>query len=216
MKQPTVRKAKQPLDSPRCAHRREQVLDAAGQLFAEASYPDTDMQALADRLGVGKGTIYRYFPSKQDLFLATVDRVIRRLHQRTSAAVAEVEDPLEGIARAIHAYLAFFADHPNAVELLIQERAQFKDRKPPTYFAYREANVQRWRNLYRDLIAAGRVRDVPVERISDTISDLLYGTIFTNYFTGPRKPAAEQARDVIDIVFHGILSYQERVGNGTT
>jgi hypothetical protein len=42
------------------------------------------------------------------------------------------------------------------------------------------------------------------------ISDLLYGTMFTNYFTGPRKPPQEQTQDIIDIVFRGILSDPER------
>ncbi len=85
---------------------------------------------------------------------------------------------------AIRAFLGFFAEHPEFVELLIQERAQFKDRKKPTFIEHREANVRRWQELYRSLIAAGRLRDMPVERISDVISHQLYGTIFFNYVAG--------------------------------
>ncbi len=65
----------------------------------------------------------------------------------------------------------------------MQERAQFKDRKKPTYFVHRETNIKRWQALYRALIEVGRIRDMPVDRITDVISNLLYGTIFTNYFT---------------------------------
>ena len=101
-----------------------------------------------------------------------------------------IDDPLDRICTAVRAYLIFFADHPEFVELIMQERAQFKDRKKPTYFVHREANVERWRELYRGLIAAGRVRVMPVDRITDVMSDLLYGTMFTNYFAGPRKPPA--------------------------
>ncbi len=72
------------------------------------------------------------------------------------------------------------------------------------------ANIERWRDLYRGLIARGWVRAMPVERITDVLSDLVYGTMFTNYFTGPRKPPAEQAQDIIDIIFHGILADPER------
>jgi AcrR family transcriptional regulator len=214
--QPIVVKLSPAAELSHGARRREQILDAAVHLFAEHGYTDTDMQLLADTLQIGKGTLYRYFPSKQDLFLAAVDRIVRRLRERTLAAIDGVEDPLERIKRAIHAYLAFFAERPHSVELLIQERAQFKDRKKPTYFAYRDVWVQGWRDLYRTLIAEGRVRDVPVERITDIVHDLLYGVIFTNYFTGPRKPADEQARDVTDIVFHGILRQSRDEGRGTT
>src|SRR5262249_54278924 len=103
--------------------------------------------------------------------------------------------------------------HPELAELLIQERAQFKDRKKPTYFEYRAANAERWQNHYRALIAQGRIRDVPVERISDVVGNLLYGTMFVNYFTGLRKPPAEEAQEIIDNVLHGILSESERRGH---
>lgn len=190
--------------------RQEQILETATKLFAEHGYSDTDTQLLADKLRVGKGTIYRYFPSKEKLFLATADRVMRMLRQKIDTSIAAIPDPLDQIAEAIRVFLAFFAEHPGFVELLMQERAQFKDRPKPTFIAHREAHVERWRALYRSLIAAGRVREVPVERITDVISDLLYGTIFTNYFTGERKRPETQARDIIDIVFHGILSDAER------
>jgi AcrR family transcriptional regulator len=202
-------------DAERTALRQEQILDAAATLFAEHGYSNTDTQLLADRLQIGKGTLYRYFPSKRELFLAVADRVMRQLRQQVDAAVTPLEDPLDRVTAAIHAFLAFFGEHPEHVELLIQERAQFKDRKRPTYFVHREANVERWRALYRDLIAAGRVRNVPVERITDVMSDLLYGTIFTNYFSGREKPFDVQARDIIDIVFHGILTDSERRRRGS-
>ena len=44
----------------------------------------------------------------------------------------------------------------------MQERAGFKDRERPTYFEHRENNVERWRQVYRRLIAEGRVRPIPV------------------------------------------------------
>lgn len=206
----TAKTRQQAINEDRCLRRRETILAAAVAAFAEAGYADADMQALADRLQVGKGTIYRYFPSKQELFLCAVDRGMRLLRQRVDAAIEGVEDPFERIANAIRAYLAFFAENAEYVELLIQERAQFKNRKKPTYFEHREVNIERWRTLYRELIAAGRFRNVPVERILTVIGDLLYGTMFTNYFTGQRKPLDEQANDIIDIVFNGVLSDDER------
>src|SRR5262245_2376801 len=210
MVSPVTKRPGRPVDPELWQRRREEILDAAAALFAERGYTETDTQILADKLQVGKGTLYRYFPSKRELFLATVDRVMRRLRACIDERIAGVDEPLERIARAVHAYLAFFAEHPDFVELLIQERAQFKDRKKPTYFEHRDLNVQRWRDLYRDLIRAGRIRDIPVDRITDVFGDAMYGTVIANYFAGQRKPSEEQGRDVLDIVFFGILSDKER------
>ena len=189
--------------------RKEEILRTATELFAEHGFSDAITQVLADRLQLGKGTIYRHFPSKRELFLAAADRVMRKMQEKILASIAGVEDGLEQVSRGIMAFLSFFAAHPEYVELLIQERAQFKDRKRPTYFEHREVNVVRWQKLYARLIAEGRVRDLPVERITNVVGNLIYGTMFTNYFIGQAKPVEEQAQEILDIVFRGILTEAE-------
>jgi AcrR family transcriptional regulator len=210
MKSHTLKKQPQAAEVTLRESRTRQILDAAARLFAKHGYADADTQQLADELGVGKGTLYRYFPSKRELFLAAADRVMRQLREHIDAQIKDIADPLDRIAVAIRTFLAFFADNPDFVELLMQERAQFKDRKEPTYFQHRKVNVERWKAIYRELIAEGRIRDMPVERITDVLSDLCYGTMFSNYFTGNRKPFDVQAKDILDVVFHGILSERER------
>ncbi|MGA2259581.1 MAG: helix-turn-helix domain-containing protein, partial [Thermoguttaceae bacterium] len=54
------------------SRRQEEILEKAVLLFAAHGYADTDTQFLANQLQVGKGTLYRYFPSKEELFLAAV------------------------------------------------------------------------------------------------------------------------------------------------
>lgn len=190
----------------RATQRREQILDAAASLFARNGYSETDTQLLAETLGVGKGTLYRYFPSKRDLFLAVADRAMLKLREHIEASIASIVDPFKRIRCGLKAYLTFFAEHPDYVELLIQERALFKDRTKPTFFQHKEANAARWQGVYRELIADGEVRDIPPERITGVISDLLYGTMSNNYFAGARQSPEAQAEDIFDIVFHGLLT----------
>jgi AcrR family transcriptional regulator len=210
MKALAAKKAGRPIDPTLWDRRREEILDAAAKLFAKLGYSETDTQVLADKLHIAKGTLYRYFPTKRDLFLAAVDRVMYRLREQIDASIVGIDEPLDRIGRAVQEYLIFFTDNPDFVELLMQERAQFKDRKKPTYFVHREANLKRWQDMYRSLMGDGRVRHVPVERITDVFGQLMYGTIFTNYFRGPLKPPADQAKDILDIVFNGILTVRER------
>jgi AcrR family transcriptional regulator len=197
------------------ASRREEILTQAARLFAERGYSATDTQLLAETIGVGKGTVYRYFPSKRELFLAAADRVMRMMRARVDASVEGIVDPLERITIGIRTFLAFFAENPAFVELLMQERAQFKDRKKPTFMEHRAMNVERWRAIYRDLIRERRVRNLPVEGITDVVGNLLYGTIFTNYFSGQTKTAEAQTQDIIEILFGGILTAEERKRRGT-
>jgi AcrR family transcriptional regulator len=194
--------------------RREEILDVATRQFADRGFAGADTQLLADELGVGKGTIYRYFESKRALFLAAVDRAMRQLHERIEESTRGAEDPLTMLDLAFRAYLDFFDEHPELVELLIQERASFKDRARPTYFVHRERTVERWRERYRDLIARGRLREMPVERISDVIAAMLYGAMFLNYFGGRTESFAATADDLLDVLLFGILSDPERAAAG--
>jgi hypothetical protein len=44
----------------------------------------------------------------------------------------------------------------------------------------------------------------------NVLGDLVYGTMFTNHFSGRHRPLADQAEDILDVVFHGILTPAER------
>lgn len=202
----TKRKPGRPKDEELQTRRRAEILEAATQVFADRGFAATDVQVVADRLVVGKGTVYRYFPSKEELFLAAVDFAMTQLRAAVDEAAGKAELPLDRLAAGVQAYLAFFDKHPEVVELLIQERAHFRDRKQPTYFQHRDSSLDPWKELFRGLIRQGVVRRVPVERITNVISDLLYGTMFTNYFAGRKKSLASQCEDVLDILFRGLLA----------
>ena len=186
--------------------RKEEILDAAATIFAQHGYRNTDVEYVAQALKIAKGTIYRYFPSKEELFLAAADRGMQRAGDFVDESIDRDIDPLERMAHAIRAYLTFFRLHPQYVELLIQERAEFRDRPRPTYFAYRDRRMAPWREVFRALIAAGRVRDIAPERIVAVLCNLVYGTMFTSYFTGEQVPPEEQAADIMQVVLNGLLT----------
>jgi len=92
--------------------RREAILKVAAQLFARHGFADTDVQWIADALSISKGTVYRYFPSKEKLFLAAVERGITRMRQHIDAARRGVTDRIDEIRAAVIAYLRFFKKNP--------------------------------------------------------------------------------------------------------
>lgn len=70
---------------PTVSAKREAILDAALELFSQRTFDGTAMPVLAERAGVGAGTIYRYFPSKEAL--------VNALYQRWKLAFAEALSP---------------------------------------------------------------------------------------------------------------------------
>src|SRR6516165_656481 len=97
----TVKKPRRSSTDAAILARREEILETATELFAQCGFSDAVTQALADRLGVGKGTIYRHFPTKQELFLAAADRVMRKLQEQVNSNIAGIDDGLQQIERGI-------------------------------------------------------------------------------------------------------------------
>ncbi|MGL6076055.1 MAG: TetR/AcrR family transcriptional regulator [Fimbriiglobus sp.] len=188
--------------------RKTEILAVAAEVFAKTGYAETDVQVIADQLNLGKGTIYRYFPTKQELFLATVNQGLAELVQEVDSVILdETRAPLDRFADVVRGYLAFFARRPEMVELFIQERATFRDHHQPRYFAMQDAELCKPEDDFlTQLLDAGVLRPLGLEQIKGVISDLLYGTIMANSFSGRPASPIKQANDILDILFHGILS----------
>ena len=94
---PVASKSARPVGRPPDSHlqerRRAEILDAATKVFSSRGFAAADVQEIADKTGVGKGTIYRYFSSKEELFLAAVDHGMRNLKLAVDAAAASAKQP---------------------------------------------------------------------------------------------------------------------------
>ena len=168
---------------------------------------------IADRVSVGKGTIYRYFPSKDKLFLAAVEQGLAELSADMDQNLADPEaDPVCVIQEAILTYLKFFRRRPEMAELFIQERAAFPTHHRPLYFTIKDSDEHdcQHRQLFARLLEGGFIRPMPHERFFAVIGDLLYGTILTNLLTGRQADPETQAADIIDIIFRGVLAPESR------
>ena len=89
--------------------RRAQLLDLARSAFASKSYDDVSVDELAQLAGVSKGLIYHYFPSKRDLYVATVREMAQELKEAIEPQPGLT--PREQLFRSLDAYIAFAASN---------------------------------------------------------------------------------------------------------
>lgn len=186
--------------------REAQVLEAATAVFAELGYRRTRVQDIADRAHVGKGTVYRIFPTKEALFFSTVRHSVESLIDAVDRETEGIEDLLEQLKAAIKAYLRFFDAKPEIVELFLQERVEFRDLAKPTYFLYKDTRSQRWLSLIETLLKQGKLRPFSPEIILETLGELLYGAIVIRHITASRVSLESRLEDQLTIVLNGILS----------
>ena len=88
--------------------RPKQILDAALEVFGEHGLADARLDDIAKRAGLSKGTIYLYFPNKEELFREVVrSTVVSNIETSEQEISAMVGSPTEVLTRSLHAYWGF-------------------------------------------------------------------------------------------------------------
>ncbi|HHY32830.1 MAG TPA: TetR/AcrR family transcriptional regulator [Firmicutes bacterium] len=94
-----------PSCEPKDARKRELILDAAQQVFSKKGFHQATVEEIADAAGVGKGTVYLYFPSKKEILVAMIEERLREftreLKERVEAVAAGLRTCTEKLRQAI-------------------------------------------------------------------------------------------------------------------
>lgn len=98
--------------------KRAAIMQSATALFSERDYHIVHMDDVAARARVGKGTLYRYFPTKDDLYFATVIDAWDRMHHELVEASEASDPPAENLYRMTVRVLTFFWPRRQFVALL--------------------------------------------------------------------------------------------------
>jgi TetR/AcrR family transcriptional regulator len=100
---------------------RERILDAATGEFASKGFSGARTDAIAVAAGSNIRMLYHYFGSKQDLYLAVLERVYADIRTQERALHLDTRDPLDGMARLIDFTFSHFARNPHFVSLILGE-----------------------------------------------------------------------------------------------
>ncbi len=85
--------------------RQEKIARAALTVFSKKGYAATSVREIAKAAGMGKGTLYEYFQTKADIFVAATKQWLNALESRFSIHVAGLEDPAERLTALAHAFV---------------------------------------------------------------------------------------------------------------
>lgn len=100
------------------ADTKQRIVEAAARLFAVQRFHEVRMEDLAAEAEVGKGTIYRYFHDKEDLYRGLIATAAEQILQEVDRRVAGVECPRAKLEAILKAAFDFFESHPYLSDLL--------------------------------------------------------------------------------------------------
>jgi AcrR family transcriptional regulator len=105
------------------AVREQQMLEVAGEVFAERGFHAASMDEIAERADISKPMLYAYFGSKDGLYAAYVERAGADLLAAMDAAVDPSLDPERQVWASMTAFLGFVEQHRQGWEVMQRELA---------------------------------------------------------------------------------------------
>ena len=190
--------------------RRNQILDAATLIFSERGFSRANTDEIAKKANIGKGTLYRYFKNKKDIFFSVVDRGLSKLKEKILKEVEKTKNPLKKIENAVKAYLSFFEENRNFVGMLIHEQSSFRKRIARRYFEHYYGNVRRIKQTFKSGIEQGLIKDMDMDSLISVYASMLNGLIYMWQIEERKSRLVDKAPIVTRIFFIGIIKDGKR------
>lgn len=182
--------------------RRQQLLAAAAERFAEQGYDDTSVNQIVDDVGVGKGVFYWYFESKEDLLAELFREAREDLRRRQSDALRGEDDPVRRMELGVRTGLRWQADHRHVSRLVPWARDD--ERFAAMFRRQQDAAVADIVRQVKDAMVAGRIREGDPVLIAHAMVALT--TQLGRTFVIERGADPDEIGDlVVSIALHGLL-----------
>jgi AcrR family transcriptional regulator len=168
---------------------RDEILEAAAQIFRQKGYHAASMQEIADAVKLQKASLYHHVNSKQDILLALLDRALDLLIEGMEKVLAMDLAPEEKLRQAMLVYLQIMLEERDLSSVLLLE---YRSLEPE----YRQRHIRRrdqYESLWRNLLVEGAEQGVFVVSDVALVSRFLLGvmnwTITWYREDGPLTPA---------------------------
>lgn len=187
---------------------RQEILDAARDLFVREGIENVSMRRIAERIEYSPGTIYLYFNDKAEILRTLCEETFFKLDQKLRAIQDDRGDTLGALRRGLRAYIEFGLQNPNhyLVTFVLAGPALYESGQEQKM---RDAGLccfNNLRSIVRKCIEENLFRLADVEETSQVLWAGIHG-ITTLLITKPGFPFVEQTRlveRVVEVLVEGV------------
>jgi TetR/AcrR family fatty acid metabolism transcriptional regulator len=191
---------------PRPQTKRERILRAATDVFAQNGYFNAKVSEIARAAGVADGTIYLYFDGKEDLLVSIFRDHTRNYLQSLERDLANVNRPEERIRIAIRHHLETLG-HDRALAIVAQVELRHS-LKFMTLLSHQE--VADYLNILRKIVEHGQTegvfrRNLHPQLVAKSVFGILDEMVTSWVMSEKEYALSDQAPQVADLVLNGLL-----------
>nr|WP_320146252.1 TetR/AcrR family transcriptional regulator [uncultured Anaeromusa sp.] len=192
-------------------NKRQQILDAAGVVFARKGYHKATVDEIIALADTGKGTVYNYFVNKEQLFYTLIQERSASFEQNSEAILSSGEPPLQKIHTLIREFLAFFVVNADLCRVMMHELrglgapelAAVPQQTMEKYNQWFCRNIGRLEAVISQGIEAGALRNCETRIVGCGIFSVIVMMVFQGFV---KDNIDEMATSINDIVLYGVVA----------
>ena len=191
--------------------RKQDILEAGLQLFAEKDFHEVTVDEIAERVGLSKGTLYLYFKNKEDLFFSIVQDKTDLLYGRLHAAIEydqSFDDCLKGF---VYTFLSFFEEYKPYFKIVQSEKIRLNVDDHYRLHQFGMGAFQTFFNLFIELIEIGKkqkiIRNIETVVLAKNLRGILNSFTFHRVFLGSQETVEQETDHVVDLFLHGVAKH---------
>jgi AcrR family transcriptional regulator len=182
-------------------HRRSAILQAARTVFARQGYAETVVEDIANEASLGKGTLYLYVPSKEQIYLAALLEEARQLDADSRAAMSAAGSWREKLAAYLLVRVHYFEAHQDFLRIYMTEfRGMCMQGKPLSaeFIHLTTAGEAQLAQIFAGAAGRGEIRPIDPELAALTVSDITRGLMERQLRTWGRPVGPADAAFAVD------------------
>jgi AcrR family transcriptional regulator len=195
----------EPRRSAKWQARRETIIDTSARVFARGGYHATGITELCAANGLGKGALYHYIGSKEELLAAIHDRVMDEVMVGADRVAGAGGSPSKQLTMLGDELLDVIHRYPDHVWVFLHEFPALTDRRADQFRGRRREYERRVETVLQAGIDAGEFRDVD-PRLTALAWLGMHNYTYLWLKAGGRLSARDVAKPFADIFIHGIAS----------
>ncbi|HEX5966501.1 MAG TPA: TetR/AcrR family transcriptional regulator [Pyrinomonadaceae bacterium] len=188
---------------------KDAILDATDRLLARYGYRKMTVEDIAHEAGIGKGTIYLHFSSKEEVVLSHVDRIVDRLKELLRQIGSSDAPAAERVRQMLLARVMFRFD---SIQHYTQSLNDLLAALRPGLLARRALYFDAEAQIFAEVLASGRqTGEFDFENEQATAHAMLQATngllpySLSTTELGERQEVEQRAADVADLILRGLL-----------
>lgn len=184
--------------------KRQQILAAATKVFAEQGFHQARIADIATAAGVGKGTIYEYFPSKKELFQQLLVHIFTNYLDYLQRACQEEQNLVAFLRRLVAESLGYFRMHQEIARILLNDHPPVDAATQRLLSKIQQQNLHCLGERLQAAVDRGEMRRVNPHLAAVMVTGLITALGHQLYNVPPATDLAALADEVMDLILRGL------------